>query len=497
MQFSIKQSEIFEAKSDLLVVGFFEDQKELKNAAAAVDKAVGGLLTLVIKDDHFEGKLGASVLVRLSGKLPFKRILLVGLGKKKDFSEEAVRQAAAVSVVEAKKLQVKTIASVLHGAGNGGLSAKLSAKAMVEGALLAAYEFNKHKSEKKKKDPEFFEIITHNARHAREAEKGIALGKIYAEATIRARDLVNEPASHMRPADLVEAAKAVARASQRKIKIKIFDQAALGRMGANGILSVARGSDHPPFMVHMIYKPVGAKKRIALVGKGLTFDSGGISLKQNDWMTTMKCDMAGAAAVIGAFSAFVELKPKMEIHGIFAACENMPSGKALVPGDVVKTMSKKTIEILNTDAEGRVTLADTLFYASKLKPTLMIDLATLTGACVSALGEEVAGIMSNKPELAEKILSAGKAAGEKFWQLPLEKNYKQLIKSEVADLKNIGGKYGGALTAGLFLQEFVGNTPWAHLDIAGPAFAEKPLNVYTKHGGTGFGVRTLLELIKE
>jgi leucyl aminopeptidase len=214
-------------------------------------------------------------------------------------------------------------------------------------------------------------------------------------------------------------------------------------------------------------------------------------------MTTMKCDMAGAAAVIGAFSAFVELKPKMEIHGIFAACENMPSGKALVPGDVVKTMSKKTIEILNTDAEGRVTLADTLFYASKLKPTLMIDLATLTGACVSALGEEVAGIMSNKPELAEKILSAGKAAGEKFWQLPLEKNYKQLIKSEVADLKNIGGKYGGALTAGLFLQEFVGNTPWAHLDIAGPAFAEKPLNVYTKHGGTGFGVRTLLELIKE
>lgn len=497
MQFVITRGEINEAKGDLLVVNVFEDQKELKSATAAIDKITGGLLSTVIKEDHFEGKPGATLLVRPIGKLPFKRVLLIGLGKKKDFSEEIVRRAAAVSANEAKKIQAKKIVSILHGAGNGGLPAKVCAKAIVEGATLAAYDFNKHKSDKKNHATEIFEIITHNSQHAREAEKGIELGRIYAEATVRARDLVNEPASHMRPIDLVNAAKVVAQSSKGKIKIKIFDRAALTRIGANGILSVARGSDHEPFMVHLIYKPVGAKKKIALVGKGLTYDSGGISLKLSDSMMTMKCDMSGAAAVIGAFSVLTKLAPKIEIHGIFAACENMPSGKALVPGDVVKTLSKKTVEILNTDAEGRVTLADTLFYASKLQPTMIIDLATLTGACVSALGEEVAGVMTNKPELAQKTLSAAKEAGEKMWELPLEENYKSLIKSEVADLKNLGGKYGGALTAGLFLQEFVGETPWVHIDIAGPAFAEREFAPYAKRGGTGFGVRTILEFIRE
>jgi len=497
MQFFVKRGEVSEAKGDLLIVNVFEEQKEVKGATAAVDKVMNGLLSSIIKEDHFEGKLGACLLVRPNNKLSFKRALLVGLGKKKDFCEESVRQVAAVSMNEAKKLQVKKIVSILHGAGHGGLPAKLCAKAIVEGAMLAAYDFNKHKSEKKKIAPEIFEIITHDARHAREAEKGIRLGKIYAEATIRARDLVNEPASHMRPVDLVNAAKLVAQASKGKIKIKIFDRAALTRMGAGGILAVARGSDHEPFLAHLTYKPVDAKKKIALVGKGLTFDSGGISLKPSDAMVTMKCDMAGAAAVIGAFSVLTELKPKMEIHGIFAACENMPSGKALVPGDIVYTMSKKTVEILNTDCEGRVTLADSLFYATKLKPMMIIDLATLTSSCMSALGEEIAGVMSNKSELAKKVLAAAKEAGEKMWELPLEENYKPLVKSEYADLKNLGGKYGGALTAGLFLQEFVGEIPWAHLDIAGPAFAERPLNSYTRLGGTGFGVRTLLEMIRE
>jgi len=514
MQFFVTKGEINKAKGDLLVVNVFEDQshfaglretrrsldeggKELKSVTAAVDKITDGLLSVVIKEDHFEGKLGATLLVRPNDKQLFKRVLLIGLGKKKDFSEEVVRRVAAISVNEAKKIQAKKIVSVLHGAGNGGLSAKVCAKAMVEGAILAAYDFNKHKSDKKNHVAEIFEIITHDSHHAREAEKGIELGRIYAESTVCIRDLVNEPASHMRPIDLVNAAKVVAQSSKGKIKIKIFDHAALARMGANGILSVARGSDHEPFMVHLTYKPVGAKKKIALVGKGVTYDSGGISLKPSDAMITMKCDMSGAAVVIGAFSVLTKLAPKVEVHGIFAVCENMPSGRALVPGDVVKTMSKKTVEILNTDAEGRVTLADTLFYASKLQPTMIIDLATLTGACVSALGEEVAGVMTNKPELVQKILAAAKEAGEKMWEMPLEENYKSLIKSEVADLKNIGGKYGGVLTAGLFLQEFVGETPWVHIDIAGPAYAEREFAPYAKRGGTGFGVRTILEMIKE
>lgn len=499
MHFLVTKSELSSAKGDLLIVNVFEDQKELKGATSAVDKTMGGLLAAVIKEDHFEGKLGATLLVRPNEKLPFKRVLLIGLGKKKDFCEEVVRHVAAVGLNEAKKLRVKHLVSILHGAGNGRLPAKLCAKAIVEGATLAAYEFNSHKSEKKKIDPDVFEIVTSDARHAREAEKGIALGEIYAQATVRARELVNEPASHMRPLDLVNAAKFVAEASKGKIKIKIFDRAALTRMNANGILSVARGSDHEPFMVHLIYKPSGAKKKLALVGKAVTFDGGGVSSRPAESLVTMKSDMAGAAAVIGAFSAFAELKPKMEIHGIFAACENLPSGKAYLPGDIIHTMSKKTVEIINTDAEGRVTLADTLFYASKLKPTTIIDIASLTGACMVALGEEMAGLMANRSELAQKILLAAKTAGEKIWEMPLEKNYKKLIVSEGADLRNLGlNRYGGVLTAGLFLQEFVDpQIPWAHLDMGGPAFAERVLNPYTRIGGTGFGVRTLLEMIRE
>lgn len=497
MIIKIKKGNLAEVKTDLLVVNIFEGMKDVKGATAIVDQALSGLIDKIIKEEKFEGSLGAILLFRPIG-FSAKKVLLVGLGKKENFSEEAVRQVTAVSINAAKQLSVKHIVSVLHGAGHGGLSAEICGKAMAEGALLAAYEFKKYKSENKiSVQPEIFEIVSNDSTHVRDAEKGIKLGEIYANATVRARELVNEPASHMRPIDLVNAAKIVAAESKGQIKIKIFNRTALARLGAGGILSVARGSDHEPFMVHLIYKPTGAKKKIALVGKGVTFDSGGISLKPSDSMISMKCDMAGAAAVIGAFSALKNLKPKMEIHGIFAACENMPSGKALVPGDIVHTMSKKTIEVLNTDAEGRVTLADTLFYATKLNPMMIIDLATLTGACVVALGEEVAGVMSNKPELAQKILAASKEAGEKMWELPLEANYKPLIKSESADVKNIGGKYGGTLTAGLFLQEFVGETPWVHIDIAGPAYAEKPLNAYTKLGGTGFGVRTLLEVIKE
>jgi leucyl aminopeptidase len=248
----------------------------------------------------------------------------------------------------------------------------------------------------------------------------------------------------------------------------------------------------------MVYKPASrVRKKIALVGKAVTFDSGGLSLKPADYMTSMKIDMAGAADVIAVFSILSELAPKHEIHGIFGAVENMPSGSAIRPGDVVHALNKKSIEILNTDAEGRVTLADTLSFACKKKPDMIIDLATLTGACMVALGEEITGVMSNNPELANKILVAANAAGEKMWELPLEKNYRPLIKSDIADVKNIGGKYGGALTAGLFLQEFVNKEiPWAHLDIAGPSFAERPINAFEQKGATGHGVRTLIEFIR-
>jgi leucyl aminopeptidase len=249
--------------------------------------------------------------------------------------------------------------------------------------------------------------------------------------------------------------------------VKVYDEAALKKMGAGGLLGISQGSDHPPVLVHMRYLPAGrqgaprgAKKRISLVGKAITFDSGGLSIKPAEAMYTMKCDMAGAAAVLGTFEVMSKLRPHVAVDGIFGACENLPSGKAIRPGDVVKTLNGKTIEVLHTDAEGRVTLADTLAYAVRLKPDAIIDLATLTGACMVALGEEISGAMSNNPKLVGKVLDAARTAGEKMWELPLEKAYKREIKSEVADYKNIAGKYGGALTAGLLLQEFVDEVPW-------------------------------------
>jgi leucyl aminopeptidase len=495
MQFSVKKGEISETKGDLLVVNVFEEQKELKGAALSVDKVMGGAISAAVKDDHFEGKLGTTLLVRPGAKLSFKRVLLVGLGKKKNFDEEKIRHVSAVSFNEAKKLQVKKIVSILHGAGKGGLPAKLCAKTAVEGAALAAYDFNKYKTEKKNKVPEIFELVTHNLRHVREAEKGTALGEFFSRATVLARDLVDEPASHMSPLDLVNAAKKVAAASKGKIKIRIFDQAALERMGAGGILAVGKGSHCPPFLVDMIYQPGGAGKCLALVGKALCFDSGGLCLKPRDGMRTMKCDMAGAAAVIGVFSVLPELKVKTEIHGLFAPCENMPAGNAVKTGDIVRTLSKKTVEIYDTDAEGRVTLADVLTYALRQEPDAIIDLATLTGSIMSTLGEEIAGLMTNKPELGQRILKAAKMAGEKIWELPLEESYHESIKSEVADVCNVGYKLGGPITAALILREFVDNTPWVHLDIAGPAYATRPFGPYTRGGGTGFGVRTILEYL--
>jgi len=248
--------------------------------------------------------------------------------------------------------------------------------------------------------------------------------------------------------------------------------------------------------VHLVYKPKRkAKKKIALIGKGLTFDSGGLSLKPADAMVNMKCDMAGAATVLGVFSVLEVLQVPHEVHGFFAACENMPSGHAIRPGDIVKMMNGTTVEIANTDAEGRITLADTLTYAQRYAPDVMVDFATLTGACLVALGEEIAGILSTSPVWKKHFLAAAKTVGEKMWELPLEQKYKKLLESDTADLRNLGNKYGGVLTAGLFLEHFVGKTPWIHADIAGPAFAEKAFEPYIAKGGTGFGVRSCLQFL--
>lgn len=498
MKISVKKGDIREMKADLLVVNQFSDGK-LGGTVAAVNAALGGLLETIAGEERFSGKLGSTLLVRTGGAIKAARVLVVGLGKKKTFNEEAVRVATAASLNAAKAMGLKSIVSVLHGAGGGGLNARTCGKAMAEGARLADYEFGRYRKESETKSPDRFDILTTDGKKARAAAEGAELGELYAQGTIVARDLVNTPALHMRPADLVDAAKAIVK-SNPSIQLKVFGQKELEKMGAGGLLSINQGSSHEPFLVHMTYVPKGAKakkrKNVALVGKAVTFDSGGLSIKPASAMETMKCDMAGAAAVLGAFSVITKIAPDAHVQGIFGAVENMVSATSIRPGDVVTVLNGKTIEIRNTDAEGRVTLADTLTYAVKQEPDAIIDLATLTGACVVALGEEITGLMSNNDALAGRVSAASELVGEKVWRLPLPEEYRELIKSDIADFKNDAPRWGGSLTAGLLLEEFVAGLPWVHLDIAGPAFAERPMNNYTRKGGTGHGVRTLLEYLR-
>jgi leucyl aminopeptidase len=335
-----------------------------------------------------------------------------------------------------------------------------------------------------------------DTRRAREARDGMRRGESFALATSFARDLINVPANDLYPTDLARAATELG--NESRIEVKVFEQAECKKMGMGAFLGVAAGSEQPPKFIHMTYSPSGRpaagrkRKKIVLIGKGITFDSGGLDLKPPDGMLRMKYDMAGAAAVLGIMRALPALKPVAEVHGLIAATENMPSGSAVRPGDVLRAMNGTTIEIGNTDAEGRLTLADGLCYANTtIGADEIIDMATLTGACVIALGQLCSGLMANNQPLANRLMKAAEAAGERLWQLPLIDEYRDNLKSEVADLNNVGPRGGGAITAGLFLKEFAGRTPWAHLDIAGPAFTEKDLPLAPK-GATGFAVRTIL-----
>jgi leucyl aminopeptidase len=325
--------------------------------------------------------------------------------------------------------------------------------------------------------------------------RGIVDGSHRASGTVFARDLVNEPSSVMTPSAIARAAKSLA--GQKGIRCSVFGKKEIRALKMEAFLGVARGSEEEPKFIKLSYRG-GGKKTICLVGKGITYDSGGLSLKPATGMETMKCDMAGAAAILGVFEALASMKPKINVTGLIAACENMPSGHAIKPGDVVRAMNGKTIEVVNTDAEGRLILADALSYADKfVKSEYTIDVATLTGACMIALGEDIAGVFSDSDTLAKELLDAAQIAGEKVWRMPIAKEYEEGLKSPIADISNVSKiRYGGAINGALFLREFSGgNTKWAHLDIAGPAFCEKE-TALTRFGGTGFGVRTLLSFIE-
>jgi len=500
MRVIVQVSEPQKMKCDLLIVPVFEGTKKFSGQAALLDKLTSGLASELLILEKLEGKLGQPAGARTDGKIAARKLMLLGAGKK-PLSAAGARRLAALAAQKACSQKAKTVVILLPESAAD--SWPEIAAAVTEGALLGDYHFLKYKGEDLKKRSEdaveTFILLAADKRQQDILEKGVVRGRLAAQATIFARDLVNEPASVTTPTHLMNVAAKIAEAAPKRVSIKIYDETALKEMKAGGLLAVARGSDEPPYLVHLKYQPVKkAKKRLVIVGKGLTFDSGGLSLKPSEAMEDMKIDMAGAAAVLGVFSVLAEMQPAVEVHGITGLCENMPSGKAVRPGDVVTTMNGKTVEILNTDAEGRVTLADTLHYAIKLEPDYLVDLATLTGACMVALGQEVAGAMGNSKPLLGRIQAAAAASGEMLWHLPLPDEYRDLLKSRVADLKNISGtRYGGAITAGLFLEEFVGKTPWVHLDIAGPAWAEKETVPHQPVGATGFGVRTMLRLIQD
>lgn len=496
MKFTVKPTEVTKIEADVVAI-FAEAGKSgfaLTKEALSLDKALEGELSETAATEDFEGKPSETLLIHAHGKLAAKRVLLVGLGKLFDLKVKDLQKIGAVISRAAKKVAAKKIAVAV----SPKLSEKFGPQKTVEnlsiGLELGAYAFIKHKNSEAQRKEKIIDEVTFlfPANKLNSASAGLSRGSIISEAIIFARDLVNEPPSTTTPSYLADTAKELGK-KYKNIEAEVLGKKEMAALGMNAMLAIARGSDEEPKFIKLSYRG-GERKTVALVGKGITFDAGGLSLKSSSNMETMKLDMAGAAAILGIFKALAELKPKVNVVGLIAATENMPGPSAVKPGDIVKAMNGKSIEILNTDAEGRVILADALSYASlKVKPDALIDLATLTGACMVALGEDVAGIFSNDKKLSGELLTSAENAGEDLWEMPLVGEYKEMLKSPVADVQNVTkSHYGGAITAALFLEEFVSpGIPWAHIDIAGPAFAEKNSSL-TPVGGTGFGVSLAL-----
>ncbi|MGI9079359.1 MAG: leucyl aminopeptidase [Acidimicrobiales bacterium] len=436
-----------------------------------------------LSERHFEAKPGETLALPADDGTT---VIAVGMGARDDVTAETLRKGAAALVRAA--WHAPAVATTLVAAAPE-LDAAAAVQAVVEGAALAAYRFTRYKGDPHPCLLETFTVVA----EGRAAGSGLQRGNRVAAAVTMARDLVNEPAGAMTPTRLADVAAEAAAGG--RLELTVWDEVDIASENLGGLEGVARGSDEPARLIQLTWEPPNPRARIALVGKGITFDSGGLSIKSAEGMETMKTDMSGAAAVLATMAALPDLAPDVAVLAIVPATENMPGGRATKPGDVLKARNGKTIEVLNTDAEGRLVLADGLSLAVEAGVDAIVDLATLTGACMVALGPKIAGLMGNHDGWVDQVRTAADRAGEKVWPLPLPQEYRRSIDSEIADVKNIGSdRYGGALTAGLFLREFVGDVPWAHLDIAGPARSGDD-DGYVRKGGTGWGVRTLLELV--
>ena len=498
MKIGAVAGDITKVQVDAVVVNLFDGVTQPVGGTGAVDRALDGAISRLIADGEIKGKNGEITHVHTWGKMPAAKVVVAGLGKSETFGQDGIRRVSAVVCRYLRKIGATTAATIAHGAGTGGIDAEASGQAIAEGAVLGLYRFDKYLSKKEgDKDLEELQVVEIDSKKVDELNRGIERGLVLADAANLSRDMVNEPANYMTPTKMAEIAQQVA--GEVGLEIQVIEKDEMERLGMGALLGVARGSAQPPKMIILRYwgDRENEENNLGILGKGITFDTGGISLKPAQGMEEMKTDMAGGASVIGAMKAIARLKPKINVTGIVPATENMPGGSAQRPGDVVRAMNGKSIEVENTDAEGRLALADALSYARmKLGLTRLVDAATLTGAMVIALGHTYTGAFSNNQRLVDKVVEAGKKAGELIWQFPLHDDYKDQNKSDVADVKNTGGRPAGSITAAHFLAEFSESTPWVHLDIAGTARSEKEKG-YIPKGASGIPVRTFVNLALE
>jgi len=490
LNITVDTTTLAELETPLLSIIAFSDADGLGTDFAALNTVAGGRLTAIAAEERFKGKAGQTLLVHLAGKIG--RALVIGAGKKGDFGLPSLRQIGAQTVEEAEKRRLATGTLLIPESFRHAAGLKVAAL----GARLGGYRYDVYLTvDVEPKSVEAFALATAGVKVDGAAAALDAAGH-EAAAVILARDLVNGPPADVTPRSLAETAERLAR--DEGLEIEVFDEVALKSHGMNLLLAVGAASAEPPRLIRLTWRPPNAAADapiIALVGKGITFDSGGYNIKPTGSMEDMKIDMAGGAAVLGAMRAIAHIRPNAIVHALVPAAENLVGGAGYKPGDVIRSFNGKTVEIMNTDAEGRLVLADALAWALRLGATRIIDLATLTGACMVALGPNTAGLFSNDDDFRAKIHAAGTSVGEDLWPMPLTAKLRGMLKSPIADMKNIGERWGGAITAALFLKEFVGDATWAHLDIAGPASNDKP-EPGLPRGGTGFGVLTLLELLR-
>lgn len=496
MKFNVKHGELAKETTDVLVLAGYEDDKTLPKAMHGLDKALKGALHELHQCGEFKGTQNQTVIFHTRGAISAKRVLLVGLGKRSDCTLDRIRQAAATCIKRARQVSAQSCAITILGSDTVKIPQEVIAQAIVEGTILGNYRFTPYRTDNngdQSKDVSTITLLVSGAGELSATKTGVRRGEASGSATAFVRDLCNHPANVLTPSRVVEEARKIAK--EKGVTLKVLEKKDQEKLGMGGLLGVSRGSIEPPKFLILEYAGGGKKTNpIVLVGKTVTFDSGGISLKPSENMEQMKADMTGGAEVLATVRAAAQLRLPLHVIGLLPVTENMPGGRAMKPGDILNMLNGKTVEVQNTDAEGRLILADGLAYASRLKPQCIIDVATLTGACAVALGQFAIGMMGTDDTLKKELSEAGGQSGERVWEMPLWDEYFEQLKSDVADMRNIGGRGGGMITAAVFLSKFVGDFPWVHLDIASTDWSGSE-RAYIGKGPTGIGTRLILQFL--